>query len=320
MRANDNVTAPRRITGGLGLAVLAVVCFSLSLPATRVAVGGMDPFFVGLGRAAVAGLLALGYLLLTRAPWPGRRLVRRLLVVAVGVGVGFPLLTSVALVSESSAHGAVVIACLPLATATFAVLRAKERPHAEFWLASALGMATVLVFVAVSGGLDGAFSWADVFLLGAVVLGGWGYAEGGVLAGEIGGARTISWAVVLALPLTLPVAVLTADGIGEVTWSQGIAFGYLAICTMYLGFFAWYAAMARDGVARMGQVQLMQPVLTLGWSAVLLGEEVTLLAVCVALAVLATVVWTQRARVSRGPRHAADEPAGERAAVRAGRE
>lgn len=301
----------------MGLAAVAVVCFSLSLPATRVAVGALDPIFVGPGRCAAAGLLAIVYLVVTRTPWPGWRLVPRLVVVAAGVGIGFPLLSSMALVDESSAHGAVVIACLPLATATFAVLRAKERPHTEFWLASAVGMTTVLVFVAVSGGLDGGFSLPDVYLLGAVVLGGWGYAEGGMLAGEIGGAQTISWAVVLVLPVTLPVAIVTSDGLGEVSWAQGISFVYLATCTMYLGFFAWYAAMARDGIARVGQVQLMQPVLTLAWSAVLLHERVTLLSVLVAVAVLASVVWTQRARVSR---QAAGEPAALPEAVRTGRE
>lgn len=307
MRDKSNVIRPRAVTAGTLLAALGVLSFSLSLPATRVAVTALDPFFVAFGRAAGAGLLAIAYLLLVRAPWPSRSQVLRLLVVAMGVAVGFPLLTSLALVSATSAHGAVVIACLPLATAVFAVVRAGERPHAEFWLASAVGMITVLVFVGVSGGLDGGVNLADLFLLGAVVLGGLGYAEGGRLAREIGGARTISWALVLVLPVTVPITAVSTTGFADAGWAEWVGFGYVTVVTMYLGFFAWYAAMARDGVARVGQVQLAQPVLTLGWSAVLLHERVTLLSVLVALAVLASVVWTQRARVSHT--HAAPEPA-----------
>lgn len=279
------------------LGSLAVVSFSLSLPATRVAVGALDPFFVAFGRAAGAGLLAVAYLLIVRAPWPSRAQVFRLGLVSLGIVVGFPLLTSLALVSQTSAHGAVVIACLPLATAAFAVMRAGERPHAEFWLASGVGMTTVLVFVGVSGGLSGGLNMADLYLLGAVVLGGLGYAEGGALARELGGARTICWALVISLPMTLPVGAFTARGFADAGWPEWLSFGYMTVASMFLGFFAWYAAMVRGGVARVGQVQLAQPVLTLGWSAVLLHERVTLLSLLVAAAVLVSVVWTQRARV-----------------------
>jgi drug/metabolite transporter (DMT)-like permease len=298
MRDNSNVTRPSTVTAGLLLGSIAVVAFSISLPATRVAVGGLDPFFVAFGRAAGAGALAVLYLLVVRAPWPSLAQLRRLLLVVVGIVVGFPLLTSLALVSETSAHGAVVIACLPLATAAFAVLRAGERPHTEFWLASAVGMTTVLIFIGVSGGLDGGLNPADLYLLAAVLLGGLGYAEGGALAREMGGARTICWALVVSLPVTVPITAATARGLGDAGLPEWLGFGYVTLASMFLGFFAWYAALARGGVARVGQVQLAQPVLTLGWSAVLLGERVTLLAVVVSLGVLASVVWTQRARVS----------------------
>lgn len=276
---------------------IAVVAFSISLPATRVAVGELDPFFVAFGRAAGAGVLAVLYLLIVRAPWPSLRQLWRLGLVVVGIVVGFPLLTSLALVSQTSAHGAVVIACLPLSTAAFAVWRAGERPHGEFWLASAVGLTTVLAFIGVSGGLSGGLNTADLYLLGAVLLGGLGYAEGGALARELGGARTICWALVVSLPITVPITAVTAD-FGHAGWPEWLGFGYVTIASMFLGFFAWYAALARGGVARVGQVQLAQPVLTLGWSAVLLAERVTPLAIVAALAVLASVVWTQRARVA----------------------
>lgn len=332
MRDNSNVTRPPTVTAGLLLGSIAVVAFSISLPATRVAVAELDPFFVAFGRAAGAGALAVLYLLIVRAPWPSLRQLWRLGLVVAGIVVGFPLLTSLALVSQTSAHGAVVIACLPLSTAAFAVWRAGERPHREFWLASAVGLTTVLAFIGVSGGLSGGLNTADLYLLGAVLLGGLGYAEGGALAREMGGARTICWALVVSLPITVPISAVTAD-FGDAGWPEWLGFGYVTLASMFLGFFAWYAALARGGVARVGQVQLAQPVLTLGWSALLLGERVTPLAVVAALAVLASVVWTQRARVARDVPNAtlgtsnvpnsalaAAQAAPESAVARAGRE
>lgn len=298
MRLEDNVTGGIRVTGGLLFGVVGVLAFSMSLPATRAAVGGLDPFFVAFGRAAGAGLLALGYLWLVRASLPSRGQLLRLGLVALGVVVGFPLLSSLALVTQTSAHGAVVIACLPVATVVFAVCRAGERPHTEFWLASALGLIAVLVFIVLTGGVGGGLNAADLYLLGAVVLGGLGYAEGGALARELGGARTICWALVVCLPLTVPVSAVVGAtaGLGGAGLSAWLGFGYVTLVSMFLGFFAWYAGLARGGVARIGQVQLLQPVLTLGWSALLLHEEVGVLAVVAASAVLGCVIWTQRAR------------------------
>lgn len=302
MRDKDNVTVGTRVTRGLVLGTIGVVAFSMSLPATRAAVADLDPFFVAFGRAAGAAVLALGYLWLVRAPRPTRAQLGRLALVSLGVVLGFPLLTSFAMVTQTSAHGAVVIACMPLATAVLAVFRAGERPHGEFWVAGGLGLLAVLAFIVLAGGAGGGLNAADLFLLGAVLLGALGYAEGGVLARELGGARTICWALVITLPLTLPGTLLTAgtaDGIagfGAVGVEAWLGFGYVTLVSTLLGFFAWYAGLARGGVAKIGQVQLLQPVLTLGWSALLLGEHVSALAVVAATAVLGCVVWTQRAR------------------------
>jgi drug/metabolite transporter (DMT)-like permease len=283
---------------GVLLGVLGVLGFSFSLPATRLAVEGLDPWLVAFGRAAGAGLLAVAYLWAAGAARPTAAQARRLLVVALGVVVGFPLLTSLALTGQTAAHGAVVIALLPASTAVFAVVRAGERPSTAFWLASGAGLAAVLAFVALTGGLAGGPRAADLLLLGAVVAGGMGYAEGGALSRELGGARTISWALVLSLPVTVLIAAASAanggvDGAGGRAW---FGFGYVTVVSMYLAFFAWYAGLARGGVARIGQVQLAQPVLTLLWSAVLLGEQVDGLTVVAALGVLACVVLTQRTR------------------------
>ncbi|RKN45383.1 DMT family transporter [Micromonospora endolithica] len=306
MRAKSSATVPTTVTAdrhaGLVLGALGVLAFSLSLPATRVGVQQLDPWFVAFGRSVGAALLAGAYLWCTGAPHPTGDQARRLSIVAVGVVVGFPLFTSLALLTQTSAHGAVVIAVLPALTAVFAVLRAGERPPPLFWAASAGGMLAVLVFLGASGAVRGALSPADLFLLAAVVLCGLGYAEGGALARELGGARTICWALLLALPVTLPVTVIAAVAdpprAGAAAWS---AFGYLTVVSMFLGFFAWYAGLARGGIARVGQLQLAQPVLTLLWSASLLGETVAPASVLAALVVLACVVLIQRTRARVPP-------------------
>jgi drug/metabolite transporter (DMT)-like permease len=222
--------------------------------------------------------------------------LRRLVVVAFGVVIGFPTLTSIALTQATAAHGAVVIALLPAATAVFAVVRGGERPSPKFWLSAGAGFAAVLVFVAVSGGMAGGFRAADLWFLAAVVVCALGYAEGGALSRDLGGARTISWALVLALPVTIPVAVVSAQGLAAAPALAWGGFAYVAVISQFLGFFAWYAGLARGGVARIGQIQAIQPVLTLAWSALLLGEHIDVVTVVVALVVLGCVVLTQRAR------------------------
>ncbi|AHH95837.1 DMT family transporter [Kutzneria albida] len=298
MRTKDNVTAPSRVTGGLLLGALGVLAFSFSLPATRLAVAGLDPWFVAFGRAVGAGVLATVYLLVTSARRPTAGQLRRLVVVALGVVVGFPLCTSLALTEQTASHGAVVITMLPAVTAVFGVLRGGERPSRAFWLAAGASFVAVLAFVGVSGGFGGGFQLADLWLLVAVLACGLGYAEGGALARDLGGARTICWALVLSLPVSLAITVVVVVGHGfaGATGSSWLGFAYVTVISMFLGFFAWYAGLARGGVARIGQVQALQPVLTLTWSALLLHEQVSLVTVLVALVVLGCVVLTQRAR------------------------
>jgi drug/metabolite transporter (DMT)-like permease len=297
MRAKSNVIAAPAITGGLALGALGVLAFSLSLPMTRVAVQQLDPWFVAFGRAVGAAALAWIYLRGTGAPRPTARQRRRLLIVALGVVAGFPLFTSLALTGETAAHGAVVVTVLPAMTAIFAVVRAGERPPPLFWVASTAGLAVVLTFLITTGAVHGRLSVDDLYLLAAVVLCGLGYAEGGVLARELGGARTICWALILALPVTLPITVLAARlGPPQASGAAWAAFGYLTAISMFLGFFAWYAGLARGGIATVGQVQLAQPILTLIWSALLLGEAVTPATIGAAVVVLACVVLIQRAR------------------------
>ncbi len=292
MRAKSNVIVPPGVT----LGALAVLGFSYSLPSTRLAVQGLDPWFVAFGRAVGAALLAIAYLAVSRAPLPSATQVRRLAVVAAGIVVGFPLFTSLALTTQTSAHGAVVIAVLPMSTAIWAVVRAHERPPLAFWLSSGAGLLAVLAFVAAGGGFSGSFSAADVHLLIAVVVCGLGYAEGGALSRELGGAHTICWALVVALPVTIPVSLYT-DDFSRATGTVWFHFAYVTTISMFLGFVAWYAAMAAGGVAKIGQLQLAQPVLSLAWAALVLGEPVGWPALVTAAVVLVCVVLTQRSRV-----------------------
>lgn len=282
------------------LGFLGVLGFSFSLPATRLAVEDLDATFVGLGRAVVAALLGGLLLAALRQPLPRRDQLARLGLVALGVVVGFPLFTALALRELTSAHGAVVVGLLPAATAVMAVLRAGERPTTGFWLASAAGLVAVLAFAFTQGA---GVQVADGLVLAAVAFGALGYAEGGALARELGGWQTICWALVLSMPLVAPaalIAALTGDLAGGAqAW---LGFSYVSLVSMFLGFFVWYAGLARGGVAKIGQVQLAQPVLTLAWSVVLLGEQVSGATVAAAVAVLACVGATQRTRVARRPR------------------
>jgi drug/metabolite transporter (DMT)-like permease len=280
------------------LGFIGVLGFSFTLPATRVAVEELDPTFVGLGRAVVAGLIAGALLAVQGAPLPTRRQAARLGVVALGVVVGFPLFSAFALRELTAAHSAVIVGLLPAATAAMAVVRAGERPSPGFWLASGAGLAAVLAFAASQGA--GLPSTADLLVLVAVGLGALGYAEGGALAREMGGRQVICWALVLSAPLVAPVAAVAAarSGLSAGT-DEWLGFAYVSLVSMLLAFFAWYAALARGGVAKIGQVQLSQPVLTLAWSAALLNEHVGPATIAAAAAVLVSVVATQRTSVSR---------------------
>ncbi|MDE0778476.1 MAG: EamA family transporter, partial [Nocardioides sp.] len=200
------VDAPPALSPGLGWGLLGVLAFSLTVPLTRIAVDGMSPLFIGVGRAVVAAALAATVLALTRQRLPRGPEWRRLVVVAAGVVLGFPLLTSYALQSVPAGHGAVVIGLLPAATAVVAVLRGGERPSARFWRFAGLGVLATVGFVTAQGGGLGGVGWADLLLLGAVVAAAVGYAEGGLLARSLGAWQTVSWALVVAVPVT---AVLT---------------------------------------------------------------------------------------------------------------
>lgn len=279
---------------------IGVLAFSFTLPFTRVAVADLDPLLVGGGRAVVAAMLALVVLLATRSPRPAAAQWWRLGVVAAGVVAGFPLLTSFALQSVPASHGAVVIGLLPAATAVAAVLRAGERPSTRFWVASLAGACAAVGFVLLDAGGFSGLGAGDLLLLGAVVLAAFGYAEGGLLARELGAWQTICWALVLALPAMLVPTVLgLSSGLPEASPAAWLSFGYLAVVSMFLGFFAWYRGLGIGPISTISQIQLIQPFMTLAWAALLLGEAFTVMNGIGAVVIVACAAVAVRSRVAR---------------------
>ena len=278
----------QKSTDGWLSGMLGVLIFSGSLPATRGAVQGLDPVFLTFARATIAGALALALLLALRQARPARAEIGPLLVVALGVVVGFPLLTALALRHVTSAHAIVFIGLLPLATALFGVWRGGERPRLPFWLFSVAGSGAVAAFAMRNG--VGASPLGDVLMLAAIVVCGLGYAEGARLSRHLGGWQVISWALVLSLPVMMPLAWITRPasfgGVGQDSlW--GLA--YVSLFSMLIGFVFWYRGLALGGIAGVGQLQLLQPFFGLVLAAVLPHEQVPASMIVVTVAIVACV-------------------------------
>lgn len=283
-----------QISKGLWLGLLGTVIFSVTLPMTRLAVGTPDApqmsgLFIALGRAVVAAGLSAVFLLATRAPLPKRGDWWPLAATAGGVVFGFPLFTSIAMRYVEAVHAAVIIGALPLATAAVGALLHRQRPSAGFWLCAALGSALVVAFALLrsnSGGLS--ISLADLLLLAAVLCAAVGYGYGARLSQRMRAEHVICWALLLSLPLTLPLAALNWPA-ASIKASAWWGFGYVAVFSMWLGFFAWYRGLALGGTVRVSQVQLLQPFLSMLFAVPLLGESLDAVTVGFGLAVIATV-------------------------------
>ncbi|CAM5790023.1 DMT family transporter [Rhizobacter fulvus] len=278
-------------TRGLWLGLLGVVIFAMTLPMTRLAVGPaadpqLPPLFVTAGRAAVAGLLSIGYLWITGAPRVQRRHLPALFTSALGTVVGFPLFLSLALRQVDAMHAAVVTGLMPLATAVGAALWFRQRPSNGFWICAGLGCAMVLAFATYRGA--GHVSAADGLLLLAVFFTAVGYVSGARVAGELPAEQVICWVLVLSLPLTLP-AMLATWPTAPVRASAWGGFTYVTLFSMWLGFFAWYRGLALGGTVRVSQVQLVQPFLALLFAVPVLGETLDAVTVMFSLAVIAVV-------------------------------
>ena len=282
---------------GLIFGFLAVAGFSVTLPATRIAVSYIDPILVGLGRSLIVVIPAVLLLYWMKSPVPTRKQWWSITIVMFGVVFSFPLLTSIAMQNISGAQGGIVVSVLPLFTAIAGALLLKQRPSYSFWLMALLGSALVLIYLLWSR--QGQLQSSELILLGASVLCAIGYAEGGKLAREMGGVAVISWAIVLSVPFTVIPVFYTwqSDNSGEsfwvivrqIPWKAWMGFIYIGFISQWIAFIFWYRGLALGGIVRVSQIQLIQPFLTLLVSAMLLGESITLIMLLFAVAVVITV-------------------------------
>jgi drug/metabolite transporter (DMT)-like permease len=285
-------------TKGMLIGFIGILIFSLTLPISKIAVVSFSPYFIAFGRASLAGLVALAYLSYQQAPLPSKTDLAKLAVIAMGVVFGFPIFTTVAMKEGSSSHGAVILGMMPLATTVIGVIRFKERPSIGFWLVSILGAGLVIIYALLKS--SGSFTYID----GLLVLGGIcaciGYVEGGELSRKMNPRAVISWALVISLPINLVMTYFTFSSIylnaDVIAWTS---FVYLSLFPMYLGFFFWYEGLAIGGIARVSQVQLIQPFCTLLASSFFLGDHLTTMNMVFAFLVVSTVILSKRMLVKR---------------------
>lgn len=287
-----------RETKGMLIGFVGILVFSLTLPISKIAVVSFSPYFIAFGRASLAGLVALAYLSYKQVPLPSKTDLAKLAVIALGVVFGFPIFTTVAMKEGSSSHGAVILGMMPLATTVIGVIRFKERPSIGFWLASMLGAGLVITYALLKS--SGSFTFID----GLLVLGGIcaciGYVEGGELSRKMNPRTVISWALVISLPINLIMTYFTFSSMylnaDVIAWTS---FVYLSLFPMYLGFFFWYEGLAIGGIARVSQVQLIQPFCTLLASSLFLGDHLTTMNMVFAFLVVSTVILSKQMLVKR---------------------
>lgn len=270
-----------------------VVIFAGSLPATRLAVADFSPLFLTAARATLAAAAALLLLLVCRQPVPRRHDLFSLSIVAVGVVIGFPLLTAIALQSATAAHLLMYVGFLPLCTALFAIGSGERNPPLAFWLFALAGGAVVAGYALIAK--ESQASWRDMLIVAAIVLCGAGYAHGAKLTRSLGGWQTIAWALALALPIMLPLAVLTLpESVNRIAFSAWAGLGYVSLFSMLIGFIFWYQGLAKGGTAAVGQLQLLQPFIGFGFAALFLHEMISGAMVASAFVALCCVAGAKR--------------------------
>jgi drug/metabolite transporter (DMT)-like permease len=285
---------------GLLLGFIGMAIFGGTLPATRIAVAEIDPIALTSLRTAIAGLCSLALLLVLRRPLPPRALWPQLVIAMLCVAILFPLLMSLGMQTVDASHGGVVLGILPIATALAAVAITHERPRPLFWIASVAGAALVVAFSLREGG--GAFSTGDLLLFAAVAVSAIGYAFSGRLTSQMPGWEVISWILVIGLPLSIPAAVLTMPhDVGQIALKPWLGLLYVALFSQWIGFFAWNAGLAMGGIARVSQIQLLQPFVTFALAAFFNDETITLQILLFAAAVVVTVAISTRTRASVAP-------------------
>ena len=268
---------------------IGIFIFSLTLPATKVAMLELNPYFVAYGRAVIAGLAAIAYLIASKASWVETKYIPKLVVIAAGVVFGFPILVNLAMQNGSSAHGSIILGLLPLATAILGAIRHHEKPSIGFWISAVIGSTLIVTFSFITGG--GKVAYDDWLLFGACIFASIGYSEGTDLSKVMNPKVVISWVLVLSLPINFIMSYVTFDAnFLQLSLKSSIAFLYLAFFSMYIGFFFWYEGLLVGGVARVSQVQLLQPFCTMIAASFLLNDELTVFNLVFATLVVLTVM------------------------------
>ncbi|MFP3126234.1 DMT family transporter [Ectobacillus funiculus] len=283
---------------GLLLGLVGVICFSLTLPSTRIAVEYFGTTVVGLGRTVVAAIIVAVVLIVRKEKLPSPRQFKSLFIVAFGAVLGFPLLTSWAMESLPVSHGAVEVALLPLATTGFAMFRAGEIPSLKFWISSVVGSLAVIMYAFHLG--FGQLQLADLALLAAVLILGLSYAEGGRLAKELGSWQVIAWAIMIGAPFfIIPVGLNLTSEMIHAPIHAWVSFIYLAVVSQFLAYVAWYSGMAMGGIARVSQIQYLQPFFMILFATVFLNESITFFTLAIAVIVVFSVILGKNAPVSK---------------------
>lgn len=281
---------------GFLLGTIGVICFSLTLPATRIAVEYFGTTIVGLGRTVVAAFLVAIIFIVRKEKLPTPRQFKSLGIVAFGAVLGFPLLTSWAMESLPVSHGAVEVALLPLSTAGFAMLRAGEIPSIKFWISSLIGSFAVIIYALHLG--FGHLQFADLAILAAVLILGLSYAEGGKLAKELGSWQVIAWAILIGAPFfIIPVGLHLTIEMLHAPFQAWVSFFYLAVVSQFLAYVAWYSGMALGGIARVSQIQYLQPFLMILFATIFLDESITFFTLLIAVVVVLSVILGKNATI-----------------------
>ena len=285
-------------TKGMLIGFVGILIFSLTLPVTKLAILSFSPYFIAFGRATLAGAVALAYLVIKHEPMMAKADIGKFVVIALGVVFGFPILTTVAMTHGSSSHGAVILGMMPLATTVIGVVRFGERPSLGFWLVSLLGAALVVIYALLKS--SGSFTLVDLLLVLGGICACIGYVEGGELSKKMNPRAVISWALVISLPFNIIFSYLTFDSVyfdaGLSAWT---IFIYLSLFPMFIGFFFWYEGLAIGGIARVSQVQLIQPFCTLVAASVLVGDSLTWMNLVFAVLVVSTVILGKKMLIQR---------------------
>lgn len=283
-------------TKGMLIGFVGISIFSLTLPFTQMAVNEMSPFFVAFARASIAGICALILLIFTKSKFPNKIQIRRLIIIVIGVIYGFPIFTSIAMKTLPSSHSGIVLGILPLAMSLFAAIKYKEKPSSSFWMISIFGTFIVISYTFIDN--NGSLMIEDLWLLFAILFAAIGYSEGGTLAKEMGSIGVISWALVISLPINLFASYLFYEiNYASISFQAIISLTYVGLFSMFIGFFFWYKGIAIGGISRVGQVQLIQPFLTIVGAYFLTNEKITFLNILFAFMVLIVIIIGRKTKI-----------------------